>query len=119
MDARVRASHPPQMLNELITNKRMIMEGKKVIVRCEDTSVFFGTLVRREGREVKLANVRKIWYWSGAASTFQLSAEGVTNPNNCKFTMVISSIIITDANEILPCTDEAIANIESVPEWKM
>lgn len=95
------------------------MEGKKVIVRCEDASVFFGTLVRREGREVELANVRRIWYWSGAASTFQLAAEGVKNPNGCKFTMRISSIIITDANEILPCTDEAIANIESVPEWKM
>lgn len=97
----------------------MIMKGKKVIVRCNDASVFYGTLVRREGREVELANVRRIWYWSGAASTFQLAAEGVKNPDDCKFTMMISSIIITDANEILPCTDEAIANIESVPEWKM
>ena len=95
------------------------MIGKKVIVRCNDSSVFFGTLARKDGQEVELKKVRRIWYWSGAASTFQLSAEGVKNPGSCKFTMVIESIVITGAAEILPCTDEAIANIEAVKEWKM
>lgn len=95
------------------------MKGKKVIVRCNDSSVFYGTLASRTGQEVELRNVRRIWYWSGAASTFQLSAEGVTRPESCKFTMVIDSITILDVVEILPCTEAAIASIEAVIEWKI
>lgn len=88
-------------------------------MRCNDSSVFYGTLAHREGQEVELTKVRRIWYWSGAASTFQLSAEGVKRPEDCKFTMVIDSITVLDAVEILPCTDAAIASIEGVKEWKM
>ena len=95
------------------------MKGKKVIVRCNDSSVFYGTLASRNGQEVELRNVRRIWYWSGAASTFQLSAEGVTRPESCKFTMAIDSITILDVVEILPCTEAAIASIEAVREWKI
>lgn len=40
---------------------------KKVIVRGDRSGVFFGTLAERNGREVKLKNCRRIWYWAGAA----------------------------------------------------
>lgn len=36
------------------------MENKKVIVRGDRSGVFFGTLVERNGREVKLANCRRL-----------------------------------------------------------
>lgn len=92
--------------------------GKKVIVRGDRSGVFFGTLAAKEGQEVKLENCRRLWYWAGAASLSQLAMEGVKNPDDCKFTMAVNEIIITDAIEIIPCTEGAISNIEGVPEWK-
>lgn len=90
----------------------------KVIVRGDRSGVFFGTLAAKEGQEVKLENCRRLWYWDGAASLSQLAKEGVTRPDNCKFTVTVNEIIITDAIEIILCTDEAIRNIEGVSEWK-
>ena len=93
--------------------------GKKVIVRGDRSGVFYGTLAEKDGREVKLTNCRRIWYWDGAASISQLAAEGTTRPNNCKFTVTVDEIIVMDVIEIIPCTDKASANIEGVREWKM
>jgi len=92
--------------------------GKKVIVRGDRSGMFFGVLAERNGREVKLTKCRRLWYWDGAASNFQLAAEGVTAPLNCKFTVMIDEIEIFDAIEVLPCTGKAIASIESVAIWK-
>lgn len=92
--------------------------GKRVIVRCNRAGVFYGTLSEKEGQEVELKDSRRIWYWDGAASLHQLAAEGTTAPSNCKFTMRVESIILTEAIEIIPCTDKAIKSIEAVKEWK-
>lgn len=95
------------------------MLNKKVIVRGDRSGVFFGTLAEKDGREVKLTDCRRIWYWDGAASISQLAKEGVTKPSNCKFTVTIDEIIVMDVVEIIPCTEEASANIEGVREWRM
>lgn len=92
--------------------------GRKVIVRGEKSGVFFGTLAAKEGREVKIENCRRIWYWDGAASISQLAAEGTVNPDDCKFTIAVHEIIIMDAIEIIPCTEKSIRSIEGVRVWK-
>lgn len=92
--------------------------GKKVIVRGDRSGVFFGTLAAKEGQEVKLEKCRRLWYWDGAASISQLATDGTTNPRNCKFTVTVDEIIVTDAIEIILCTDKAIDKIEKVAEWK-
>ena len=92
--------------------------GKKVIVRCNRAGVFYGTLSEKDGQEVELKDCRRIWYWDGAASLHQLAAEGPQNPTGCRFTMRVKSISLLDAIEIIPCTEEAIENIEAVKEWK-
>lgn len=94
------------------------MMNKKVIVRGDRSGVFFGTLTAKEGKEVKLENCRRLWFWDGAASISQIALEGVKKPGNCKFTVTVPSIIITDAIEIILCTDAAIKNIEDVSVWK-
>ena len=93
--------------------------NKKVIVRGDRSGIFFGTLTAKEGKEVTLTNCRRLWYWDGAASISQLAVNGTTRPNNCKFTVTVEEILITDVIEIIPCTNEAIASIEGVSEWKM
>lgn len=114
---RVRLLPQTRDINQVITNKAMI--GRKVIIRGDRSGVFFGTLSEKEGREVKLTNCRRLWYWSGAASLSQLALEGVKNPGDCKFTVTVSEIMILDAIEIIPCTEEAINVIESTREWRI
>ena len=93
-------------------------QKQKCIVRCDRAGVFYGEIEERNGREVKMRNVRCIWYWDGAATLLQLAAEGTTKPKECKFTMTIDSLEVLDAIEIIPCTAEAIKSIEGVKEWK-
>ncbi len=92
--------------------------NKKVIVRGDRSGVFFGTLTQKEGTEVTLEKCRRIWYWDGAASISQLAVDGTVCPDNCKFTVTVDIIVITDAIEIIPCTEKAIKSIEGVKEWK-
>lgn len=94
------------------------MIGKKVIVRGDKSGVFFGELVKREGREVELKNCRRLWYWDGANSISELAVNGTAKPRNCKFTVIVNSIEILDTIEIIPCTDKAINSIEGVEVWK-
>lgn len=95
------------------------MIGKKVIVRGDHSGVFFGILTEKNGREVKLKNCRRLWYWSGAASLSQLAVDGVANPNGCKFTVTVDEIAILDAIEIIPCAEKAINSIEGAYEWRI
>lgn len=95
------------------------MKGKYVIVRGDRSGVFAGTLVEQEGRQVKLEDCRRLWYWDGAASISQIAVEGVKRPRECKFTISVESIAILDAIEIIPTTAEAEANIKAVPVWRM
>lgn len=93
--------------------------GKKVIVRGDRSGVFYGTLVEKEGTEVKLKNCRRLWYWDGACSISQLATDGTTKPNTCKFTVTVDEIVILDAIEIIACSEVASNKIEGVREWKM
>lgn len=90
---------------------------KKVIVRGDRSGVFYGELENRNGREVKLRNCRRLWYWNGACSISELAKIGTKLPRDCKFTVTVESIEILDAIEIIPCTEEAIKSIEGVIEW--
>lgn len=92
--------------------------GKKVIIRGNSSGVEYGTLVEQEGQHVTLEHARRIWYWDGAASLSQMARDGVSKPENCKFTVYVDSITILDAIEIIPCTEKAIESIEGVKEWK-
>lgn len=95
------------------------MENQKFIVRSEKAGVFFGEIKERNGDEVTMTNVRRIWYWSGAASLSQLAVDGVSKPEDCKFTVYVKEMIILGAIEIIPCTEKAIKSIEGVEVWKV
>jgi hypothetical protein len=94
------------------------MIGSYVIVRTYSAGAFAGTLVRREGKEVELSGARRLWYWKGANSLSDIALYGVKAPKECKFPAAVSTIVLTEAIEIIPATDEAKASIEGVPEWK-
>lgn len=93
------------------------MEGK-YIVRGDRSGVFYGEIKERNGKEVTMTNVRRLWYWDGANSISQLAQCGTVNPKNCKFTVTVDEMLILDAIEIDKCSQEAIKSIEAVKEWK-
>jgi len=92
------------------------MLNTKVIVRCDRSGVFFGTLKSISGQTVELENFRKIWYFSGAKSVEQISIDGLNDDS--KITQVVNSGIMTDAIQVLPCTEKSIISIENKKEWK-
>ena len=94
------------------------MKSKYVIVRTYSAGVFAGNLESRNGKEVVLTDVRRIWYWAGAASLSQLAVDGTSKPEECKFPIAVPSIILTEAIEIIDVTPKAEASIKSVPIWK-
>ena len=92
---------------------------KWYIVRGDRSGVFFGHIAKREGREVEMTDARQIWYWDGASNLLQMAAEGVKKPKECKFTQSVELLTLTDAIEVLPCTEAAAACIQAVPVWKV
>lgn len=94
------------------------MEDKYYIIRGDRSGVFFGQIVGRNGQEVELRNVRKIWYWDGACAVEQISVDGTTNPDRCNITVTVPEMVVTDAIQIIPCSDKAVSVLSEVKEWK-
>lgn len=94
------------------------MDQKYYIIRADRAGVFFGHIKERNGDEVVMTDVRRIWYWNGAASISQLAMEGVKHPELSKFTVTVPEMTILGVIEIIPCTDEAVRNIKAVEEWR-
>lgn len=93
-------------------------ERKYIIVRDDRAGVFAGELVERNGREITLANARRIWYWAGAASLSQLAMSGTSKPDKCKFPEVVSRVTLHCVIEDMDVTSVARQSIEGVPVWK-
>lgn len=96
------------------------MDEQFYIIRCKNAGVFFGKIKERVGKdEVTLTNVRKIWYWSGAAAVEQLAITGPRNGANCKITIEVPEMTVMEPIQIIPCTDEARNTIQRITVWKI
>ena len=88
-----------------------------VIVRTYSAGVFAGYLESRKDKEVVMRQARRIWYWDGAASLSQLATDGTSKPSNCKFPCAVDKVELTEAIEILQCTETAKKSISEVKVW--
>lgn len=96
----------------------MNLIGLTCMVRTYSAGVFLGEVASKDGKEVHLKNARRMWYWDGAASLSQLATEGTSAPKNCKFPAPVPDVLLTEAIEIIPASEAAIASIAAVPVWK-
>lgn len=94
------------------------MNNKYYIVRADRAGVFAGNIKERDGSEVTMTNVRRLWYWDGAASLSQMAIDGVKAPENCQFTVTVPEMTILGVIEVIPCTTTAELSIKGVSEWK-
>ena len=93
-------------------------DKKDVIVRTDRAGVFAGLLESHSNGTAVVKNARRLWYWDGAASLSQLSVEGVSRPENCKFPVPVEEVTLNGVIEILPLTPAARASIDKVPVWR-
>ena len=94
------------------------MDNRFYIFRADRAVVFFGHIRERVGSEVTMTDVRRLWYWSGACSLSQLAEDGVKNPGECKFTVIVPEMTILGVIEIIPANEAAVKSIEAVKPWK-
>ncbi|MCL2064091.1 MAG: hypothetical protein FWG98_06925 [Candidatus Cloacimonetes bacterium] len=91
---------------------------KYCIVRTYSAGVFAGYVESREGKEAVIRDARRIWYWEGAASLSQLAMSGTSKPENCKFPEPMDKVTVTEAIEIIECSEQAMKSIQGVKIWK-
>ena len=94
------------------------MKEQYYIVRADRAGVFFGKIKDRSATDVTMTDVRKLWYWDGACGVEQIAMEGVTRPDECKFTVTVTEMVIAYPIQIIPCTEKAVEIIRGVKEWK-
>jgi len=87
--------------------------GKKpfVVVRTYSAGVHVGELVERNGKEVILANARRLWRWRGANTLNEVANKGVAE-DYTPLSEPVASVTLTEAVEVLSTTAEARANLE-------
>jgi len=94
------------------------LDGMKYcIIRTYSAGVFAGYVEKKDGKEVTIRKVRRIWYWAGANSLSELSADGPLKPDECKFAKEVDKIEVTEAIEIIECTEKARKSIQEVKQW--
>lgn len=82
---------------------------KYVVVRTYSAGVHVGELVDRREKEVDLANARRLWRWQGANTLNEVANHGVGTGSNVS--EPVQAITLTEAIEVISCTDEAEKNL--------
>lgn len=107
----------------MATKKKSVKRIKQtkrpyVIVRCRDAGVHAGEYLSHTGRTVRLANARRLWYWSGARELNEIAAYGAKNPAQCKFAPPVTALTLLEACEIIACASAGEDMIRECPEWR-
>ncbi len=93
--------------------------GKICMVRTYCAGVFYGKLVKKFGKEGKLENARRCWFWAGAASLSELATNGTSKPTECKFPISVAELELSEIIEVIPMTEKAINSLNEVKIWSL
>lgn len=88
------------------------------IIRTYSAGVHAGYVKQRSGKEVTLVNARRLWKLAGAFTLSEMAVNGVPKPSECKFATAVPEIILTEAIEIIPCTEKAKEIILGVKDYE-
>jgi hypothetical protein len=105
---------------ELIETNEQYPIWKKIILRGADCGNLYGTLVSVTKWVYRMKDFRRLWYWK-CKTWFTL--EDVANyglHTDSKVTSVVALADVTDprVSLLLPCSKEAIKNIEALPDYQ-
>lgn len=88
-----------------------------VLIRTYSAGVHIGYLKEHSGTVVTLAESRRIWMWSGAFTCSEIATAGVTRPDESKLSTTVPEITLTEAVEIIPCTQQAYDCLTAIPDF--
>jgi len=91
------------------------MIGEFVIVRTYSAGVHVGTLLESSGTAVLPGQSSRIWRWRGANTLDELSLYGA-DEGHTRISEPVARKMLTEAIEIIPCTEKAKANLGR-PRW--
>ena len=83
--------------------------GSFVLVRTFSAGVHFGTLAKRDGKEVTLTDARRIWSWKGANTLHEIAVGGVSEGS--RISEAVSAVLLTEAIEIIVVSEAAKASL--------
>ena len=83
--------------------------GSFVVVRTYSAGVHVGTLAKRDGKEVTLADARRIWSWKGANTLHEIAISGVGKGS--RVSESVQTVLLTEAIEIIAAAEAAKANL--------
>lgn len=83
--------------------------GSFVLVRTFSAGVHFGTLAKRDGKEVTLTDARRIWSWKGANTLHEIAIGGVSKGS--RISEAVSAVLLTEAIEIFVVSEAAKASL--------
>lgn len=115
-----RCSMPSVRLGEIIkmeatSHLDSVLIGKFVVVRTYSAGVHAGILAAKRGKEVRLLDSYRIWSWTqpetntGSLSAVSQYGVGVGS----KIGNVVSCIELTEAIEVIECSEKSKASIRS------
>lgn len=99
----------------------MYKKDQFYIIRAERAGVFLCKILKEEGNTLQVNNLRRLYRWAGALDVTQIAKEGISNPNNCKFSVQLGSedtSLIYNVIEAHTCTEKALQTLNSVLAWK-
>jgi hypothetical protein len=101
---------------EAATQATFPLLGQPVIVRARDAGVHFGEYFGHAGREVRLTNARRLWFWKTVKgiSLSDLAVNGI-NTTDSRVAANVADQLVLDACEIIAVTPEAATTIREAP----
>jgi len=90
-----------------------------IILRWYDSWVHFWRLEKAEKWNYVLTNTRRLWYWKCKKGIWLSSVAKYWLSDESQITCALNKIKITEdrISEIIPCTPEAITNIQEQKEF--
>ena len=104
--------------DEATTMKVSTDDLRYCIIRTYSAGIHAGFVKERNGKEVTLLQARRLWQWAGAFTLSEIALNGVGKPDECKFAVTVPEITLTEAIEIIPCTDKAYNSITEVDDYE-
>ena len=94
--------------------------GQRVLVRSDASGVHHGTLTAVSGRDVRLADSRRLWAWDTGGTGISLSEVAICGIKHegSKITMVLPDIVVGGVCEIIPTHGMCDATIDGAPVAK-
>jgi hypothetical protein len=91
-------------------------EDKYVLVRANESGVWFGLLKEWSSSILYLKEARRIWYWEGANECVDLSQNGIDKKKS-KVSPLVDDVIVVNYCELLLLSEKARGVLYECKEW--